>query len=45
MENDSMSAWVAFAVIGLLAWRVLYAIRTARDGRSMTFRWTDPWIW
>ena len=36
--------WVAIVIVGLLVWRVAYAIRTARRSRSVVSRWTDPWM-
>jgi hypothetical protein len=39
-----MPAWVTFALIGLLIWRVLYAVKTARGSHSLISKWTDPWM-
>jgi hypothetical protein len=38
-----MAPWVTFVVVGLLVWRVIYALQTARVNRSTISRWTDPW--
>lgn len=40
-----MAPWLVFVVIGLLIWRVVYAVRRARHTRAAFSRWTDPWIW
>jgi hypothetical protein len=34
---------VPLVVIGLIVWRVVYAIRHAMRSHSMFSRWTDPW--
>ena len=39
-----MPPWVTFAVIALLIWRGLYAVKTARGNHSLISKWTDPWI-
>jgi hypothetical protein len=39
-----MPPWVTLALIGLLIWRALYAVKTARGNRSLISKWTDPWI-
>lgn len=44
MPDASMPWWVVLAVIGLLVWRGLYAVKTARGNRSVISKWTDPWV-
>ena len=35
---------VPTVVVGLIVWRVIYAIRHAMRPRAMVSRWTDPWM-
>ena len=44
-EETLMPIWVTLVVVGLLVWRVVYGVQTARRTRGVFNRWTDPWAW